>query len=61
MSETVRGDDSIPPIVGSSSSPFEIEALEIYETSSATATSGVLIFPLFWRPWLISGSDIKFG
>jgi hypothetical protein len=61
MSETVRGDDSMPPTVGSGSSSFEVEALEIYETSSATATDGVLIFFLSGCPWLISRSDIEFN
>ena len=41
MSEIMYGDDSIPPTVGSGSSSFEVEALEIYETSSATTTDGM--------------------
>lgn len=61
MSETVYADDSMPPIVGSSSSFLEPEGPEIYETSSATTTDGVLIFPRFGDPWLISGLDIEFN
>ena len=49
MSEIVRGDDLMPQTVGSGSSSFEVEALEIYETSSETA-DGVLIFSPFWMP-----------
>ena len=41
------GDDSILPTVGSGSSSFEVEAVEIYKTSSATITDGMLIFPFF--------------
>jgi hypothetical protein len=47
MSETVRDDDSMPLTVGSGSSSFEVKALEIYETSSATTADGMLIFPPF--------------
>src|SRR5690242_13894402 len=61
MSETVHGDNSKPPTVVSGFSSFEVESPEIYETSSATTTDGVLVFPPFWRPWLISGSDIEFN
>lgn len=47
MSEAMYGDDSIPPTVGSGSSSFEVEALEIYETSSATTTDVMLTLPSF--------------
>lgn len=61
MSETVRGDESMPPTIGPGSSSFEVKALEIYETSSATTTDGAPIFSLYGCPWLISGSDIEFN
>jgi len=47
MSETMYGGNSIPPTFGPGSSPFEVEALEIYETLSATTTDVMLIFPSF--------------
>jgi hypothetical protein len=50
MSETTYSNDSMPPTVGSGSSSFEVEALEISETASATTTDGMLIFPSFERP-----------
>ena len=61
MSEIEYSDDLMPPAVGSGFSSFEVEALEIYETSSATTTDGVLISPLFGDLWLNSGSDIEFS
>jgi hypothetical protein len=47
MLETMYGDDSIPPTVGSGSSSFDVKALEIYKTSSATTTDSMLIFSPF--------------
>jgi hypothetical protein len=61
MSETMQGDDSMPPTVGSGSGSLEVEGPEIYETSSATTTDGVLIFPSFRDSWLIYGSDVEFN
>lgn len=57
MSKTVYVDDSMPPTLGSGSRSLAVETPKLCEISSASTIDGVLVFPPFGSPQLISGLD----